>query len=138
MRVQHLTVTTLFAVIVSIAVNAQTNYDRLWKKIDSVYYTHGLSRTAIADVEKIYAAAKREKNEVQLIKALIYKMTIEENFTEDGLEQSIKTIEKDITTTTSAQARSIMHSLAAKWYWNYLQNHRWNLYDRTETVNFKK
>ena len=85
MRVQHLTVTTLFAVIVSIAVNAQTNYDKLWKKIDSVYYTRGLSRTAIADVEKIYAAAKREKNEVQLIKALIYKMTIEDNFTEGGL-----------------------------------------------------
>src|SRR5688572_26368479 len=125
MRVQHLAVTTLFAVIISMSLHAQTNYDKLWRKIDSVYFTQGLSRTAIADVDKIYALAKKEKNETQLIKALIYKMTIEENYTEAGFEKNIGTLEKEITSTTSVQAKSIMRSILARWYWNYFQNNRW-------------
>ena len=33
---------------------------------------------------------------------------------------------------------SILNSLLAEMYWNYYQQNRWDLYNRTKTANFKK
>jgi len=46
-------------------------------------------------VEKIYAKAKAEKNNAQLIKALIYKSNIYELKEEDALLKNISLMEKE-------------------------------------------
>src|SRR5258706_15949690 len=50
---------------------------------------------------------------------------------------SIKEIEKEITTTKEPVA-AILKSLLAEMYWTYFQTNRYQLYDRTNTSNFKK
>ena len=56
---------------------------------------------------------------------------------EDNEVLSIREIEKEIIT-SKEPAASILNSLLAEMYWNYYQQNRWDLYDRTETTDFKK
>ena len=50
---------------------------------------------------------------------------------------SIKEIEKEIAG-SKEPVTSILNSLLAEMYWNYYQQNRWDLYNRTKTADFKK
>ena len=122
--------------------NAQApmnKYDRAWAKIDSLITKKGLTQSALTEVNKIYTLAKAEKKDAQLIKALIYRMGLNE-MREEEEEASVKNIlqlEKELPATTEP-ARSILNSILAQTYWNYFEEERYELYDRTETIDFKK
>ncbi|HKP31576.1 MAG TPA: hypothetical protein VJT83_02580, partial [Chitinophagaceae bacterium] len=118
---------------------AQTknNYNSQWRKIDSLVNKKGLTASALTEVQKIYAAAKKEKNDPQVIKALIYQMGLQQSREEEATEKAIALLEKEIASATEP-AKSILQSILAQTYWIYFQNYRWKFYDRTETVNFKK
>ncbi len=116
---------------------AQNKYDLLWKKVDELLDKKGLPQTALTEVNKIYALAKKEKQEVQAIKALVYRINIEQSKSENDSPVSIKEMEKEITT-SSEPSRSILYSILAESYLNYMQQNRWKLYNRTATVNFNK
>ena len=113
------------------------NYDRAWRKVDTLITMKGLTQSALAEVNKIYATAKKEKNDVQVIKSLLAKMDLQEQREEDAEIKNIREMEKEITLTTQP-ARSILNSILANQYWSYLQNHRYQIYNRTQTKNFKK
>lgn len=114
-------------------------YDSAWKKIDDLIQKKGLVKSASAEIEKIYNRAKKEKNEPQLLKALLYKLSIplttEEN-DHNEVQQLIK-IETEIKS-ASEPAKQILQSVAAEFYWNYFRQNRWYIYNRTNTVNFNK
>ena len=113
------------------------NYTASWAKVDSLITKKGLTLSALAEVNSIYTTAKKEKNDPQLIKSLIYRFNLEGSRKEDAIQQSTTLLEKEI---QSAQepANSILNSLLAEIYWNYFQQHRWNLYQQKNTINFKK
>ena len=115
--------------------NGTNNYEKSWKKIDSLINKKGLPQSALEEINKIYAAAKKEKNNAQIIKALIYRLSLEQ-IKSDELN-GIKELDKEISV-ASEPAKSILLSLEAENYWNYFQQHRYQFYNRTETVNFKK
>ena len=50
---------------------------------------------------------------------------------------SIAEIEKEFVTAREPSV-SILNSLLAGMYWSYYQNNRWKLYNRSETIAFKK
>ena len=56
---------------------------------------------------------------------------------EDNELFSISEIEKE-TSISKEPVTSIFKSLLAEMYWNYYQQNRWQLYNRTQTINFKK
>lgn len=131
---------TLLATLFFLVMNAQQpsgSYDAAWKKIDSLLNKTRLPNSALTEVEKIYAKAKAEKNNAQLIKALIYKSNIYELKEEDALLKNISLMEKEIGSVTDP-ARAVVQSITATMYWKYFQENRWKLYSRTETVGFKK
>ena len=65
-------------------------------------------------------------------------MTILQNeVTENDETKSIAALEKE-TNTAREPAKSILNSLLAELYWQYYQQHRWQLYNRTNTTGFKK
>jgi len=119
------------------AQNPQNNYADKWKKIDSLITKKGLTQSALEEVNSIYTAAKKDKNDAQLIKALLYKMNLQESKQEDAEKKNINELEKEITT-TNEPSKSILTSILAESYWNYFQQNRYKFYDRTNTVNFKK
>ena len=105
--------------------------------MDSLITKKGLTTSAMAEVNKIYAAAKKEKNDAQVIKSLLYKMNLQQAKEEESEIKNIRDLEKEIAASVEP-SRSILKSILAETYWDYLQQHRYQLYDRTETVNFKK
>ncbi len=113
------------------------NYDKSWQKIDTLIQKSGLLKSAMTEVNNIYTKAKKENNEPQVIKALIYKMSLSEQLSEQSNYENIGLLEKEISD-SKEPVRSILNSIGAGYYWNYPQNNRWRFYNRTNTVNFKK
>ena len=113
------------------------SYDDAWKKVDLLIDEKGLSKSAIAEVQKIYERAKKEKNNAQLTKALIYQINLNIPLTENGAEENIRKMEAEIQT-AQPPVRYILQSVAAEMYWQYFQNNRWKFYNRTNTANVNK
>jgi hypothetical protein len=117
------------------------NYEKEWKAVDD-FVKKNLPKSALTEVKKIYALAKKDGSsgspqDAQVIKALVYMTGLQQENREDNETTAIKEIEKEITG-AKGPAASILKSLLAEMYWNYFQGNRWNLYNRTNTVNFKK
>ncbi len=113
------------------------SYDDAWKKVDQLINEKGLPQSALTEVQKIYERAKKEKNNAQLTKALIYQVHLNIPSTENGAEESIRKVEAEIQT-AQPPVRYILQSVAAGMYWQYLQNNRWKLYNRTNTAAVNK
>ncbi|OSZ80636.1 alpha-2-macroglobulin [Chitinophagaceae bacterium IBVUCB2] len=128
---------TLLAGFFTMNANSQNtlkNYEAAWKKVEE-FTNNGLPKSALEEVKKIYTLAKKEKQDAQVIKALVYITSLQTGNREDNAALSIAEIEKEITISKEPVA-SILKSYLANRYWNYYQNNRWKIYDRTKTVNF--
>jgi hypothetical protein len=113
------------------------NYEKEWKKVDELITKKQLPKTALAEVKKIYALAKKESQDAQIIKAVVYMIGLQSETREDDESLAIKEIENEIATAKEPVA-SIFRSLLAGVYLNYFQEHRWEFYNRTETKQFRK
>jgi len=114
----------------------QTNaagYDRLWGAVDSLSLQKGLTVSALAEVNKIYVLAHREKNEPQMIKALVYRIRLEQNYSDKGLPAAIREMQKDVDS-SNQPARSILENMLASLYERYLQDNSWQIRSRTAVV----
>ncbi|HJS55946.1 MAG TPA: alpha-2-macroglobulin family protein, partial [Chitinophagaceae bacterium] len=112
-------------------------YEKQWKKIEDLITKKKLPKTALTEVKKIYALAKKEKQDAQLVKAVVYMTGLQRETREDNEILSIKEMEKEIATAKEPVV-SIFRSLLAGVYLNYFQKNRWQLYHRTETIQFRK
>lgn len=124
----------------SIYTMAQINekkYNSLWKKVEVLSNDKGLTKSALAELEKIYLRAKKEKKEAQLIKSLIYQLNLSSTFEENYQFTGIVKLENEIKSSSEPVA-SILKSLLAEKYWLYFQQNRFKFYNRTATVNFSK
>src|SRR6266850_1871588 len=87
---------TLFTFIAT-AQRPVINYEKAWKKIDSLVNKKGLTQSAL----------EKEKNDAQLIKALLFKMELQEKKEEDAAKKNIQQLEKEIVSLQDP-ARSIL------------------------------
>ncbi|HET9824331.1 MAG TPA: alpha-2-macroglobulin family protein, partial [Chitinophagaceae bacterium] len=146
MIMQPLKASLIFFIVValiSFRVSSQpvvTNYEKQWKQVDA-YVKKQLPKSALEQVRKIYQAAKKDVSsgpqQAQVIRALVYMIGLQDQITENSEEKSIADLENE-TITSSEPAKSILNSLLAEMYWRYYQQRRWQLYQRTNTENFKK
>jgi hypothetical protein len=113
------------------------NYDVAWTKVDELVQKKNLPQSALTEVKKIYTQAKKDNQPAQVIKSLVYMIRLQQDNRENNLLLSIKDIEKE-TRVQNEPAISLLNSLLAGLYWQYFQNNRWQLYGRTNTVDFKK
>jgi uncharacterized protein YfaS (alpha-2-macroglobulin family) len=133
-------ITAFICLLLSVCTMAQkkTNpYDGWWKKIDALVEKKGLTKSALAEVEKLAALAKKEKQDAQLIKALLYKIALKQGLEENSDTKSITSLEAEIKL-ANQPVTSLLQSVLAEKYYQYFQQNRWKLYDRSRTVNFKK
>lgn len=126
----------LFSANLLMAQKKPNDYKTQWKKIDDLV-EKGMTKTAITEVKKIYTLAKKENNGAQVIKSLMFESMLSEQVDENAGISSIKKLEAEAAT-AKQPAKSLLQSMTAQLYWNYFQNNRWQLYDRTNTENFKK
>ena len=112
-------------------------YQTQWKKIDELITKSRLPKSALAEVKKLYALAKKENQPAQVIRTLVYTAYLQDDLRENNDVLSIKELEKEIQT-QKEPAASILKSILATYYLDYLQQNRYQLYDRTNTIHFNK
>ncbi len=97
----------------------------------------GNPKSALVEVDKLYTLAKKENNQAEIIKALVFQVDLKIENRENNNVLSIQELEKELAI-VSEPAKSVLMSLIAQKYLNYYNQIRWKLYDRTATENFKK
>lgn len=130
---------TLFNLTIMSASSQQPvkNYETQWKTVEG-FVKKNLPKSALTEVKKIYALAKKDKQDAQIIKALVYMTGLQQENRDNNETTAIKEIDKEIAG-AKEPAASILKSLLAEMYWNYFQENRYELYDRTNTATeFKK
>jgi len=120
----------------SLAQNKKS-YDASWKYVEELIEKKNLPKTALEEVKSIYARAKKEGQDAHIIKALFYMGVLQQENRESNQQLAIRELEKELTQ-LKEPSLSIAQSMLADRYWQYFQNHRWQLYNRTSTVNFIK
>ena len=126
----------LFNLSIVTAQNKSNDYSLQWKKVDELQ-KKGLTKSALGEVEKIYAGAKKTAMIPRSSKSLLFKINLKQNLEEDASVKSIDSLEREITI-AKEPAKSILQSITAQMYWNYFQQNRYKFYQRTNTINFDK
>ncbi|WP_282074524.1 alpha-2-macroglobulin family protein [Maribacter aquivivus] len=114
--------------------NSQQNnsFDQLWKQVED-FEDENLSKSALKQIEAIFKKAKSEKNEVQTVKALLYKSGFINKLEEDAKLTIVNDFKSEIAAADSA-TKSILHSHLANLYWQYYQQNRYQFNNRTKTA----
>ncbi len=115
------------------AQNGKTDYVGEWKKVDSLIGKKGLVASAAKEADMIYMQAKKEGNEVQSIKAMLYRMGLTNVNEIEALPKNIAQLEKELANARQP-TRSILQNILALQYWFYFQTVRRTIYDRTPTT----
>src|SRR4026209_1378557 len=93
--------------------NPVKTYDKEWKKIEA-FIEKQLYESALKEVKIIYQLAKKDKQDAQMIKALVFLTGLKNGMNLDDAS-SIKEFEKEIIT-SKEPAQSILKSLLAEQY----------------------
>ncbi|HSU26823.1 MAG TPA: hypothetical protein VLJ68_00455, partial [Chitinophagaceae bacterium] len=111
-------------------------YEKEWKVFDD-FVKKELPKSALAQAKKIYELARKENQDAQVIKSVIYILTTQDEIREENELLSVSDIEKEIAV-SKEPVTSLLYSLLADVYLGYYQGHRWQFYNRTATADFKK
>ena len=102
--IKSLILTITLFIICDMSADSQlpvNNYEKEWKKVDELVKKE-LPKSALTEVKKIYALAKKEKQEAQIIKSLVYITNLQADTRENNEVSSIAEIEKEIVTAEEA------------------------------------
>lgn len=115
--------------------NHSKTFQSDWAKVDSLEQK-GLTRSALEQVEKIYAKAVKENIPAQVAKCLIYKIKFNSYIEEDSFVKAIYDVQNEADK-SAFPLRNILQSLLAELYWNYYQQNMWQLHDRSQVADTK-
>jgi uncharacterized protein YfaS (alpha-2-macroglobulin family) len=111
------------------------DYSEQWKEIKELE-KKGLIKSAHDKVVLLYDRAKREKNDPQIIKTVLFRERYGSQLEEYGFENSVRTFQKEAST-LEGPAKSIMHFMIGKSLSNYVQANQWKFSNRTTTPSFQ-
>ncbi len=104
-----------------------------WNKVDKLV-EKGLPRSAIKIVDSIYLVAKENNNTPQVLKSLIYRVSLQSQYKEDHLLNAISVFEEELDY-ASVPEKQLLQSLLAELYSWYYQQNRWSINDRTTLMD---
>ncbi len=114
---------------------AVKNYDAEWREVED-FKEKGLPQSALRVVDKIYGLAKKENQEAQVIKSLVYKLNLQTELREDSHDFTVKSLNEEIEA-AKEPAKSILYSLLAEAYRNRYESLRWQIMGRTTVAGPK-
>ena len=109
------------------------NYYDQWEKVES-FAKKGQPKSALTIIDEIYKSAKSDNNSPQVIKSLIYRISLQSSFEEDYIISSISTFKKQLEN-TSVPEKQILQSLVAQLYHAYYTTNRWQINQRQAVLN---
>ena len=120
------------------AQSRDTAFTKQWIEIDSLIGIGKLPKSALLKVNELYKLAEKKSSKVHQVKALLYRISIENNITENDINRNTATLKEALAKNKDAAIEALLHVLIAKQYQEYFNNHRWQLYDRSNTSTLKK
>ncbi|MGV8945737.1 MAG: MG2 domain-containing protein, partial [Lutibacter sp.] len=133
MRKFAVILTTILLFSASTQAQKANNYEDSWKQVQK-FDTDNLPKSALKEVDKIYASAKKDNNAPQLIKTLLFKSKYALILEEDAQLNIINTFNTEIST-ARFPLKNMLQNVLANLYWQYFQQNRWQFYNRTTTEN---
>lgn len=109
---------------------AQIMYENLWKKVSDAE-SKGLPETARKAVEEIYAQAQKDKNNAQLVKAVIHRLKYYEAKEEKDVVKALTELSKEAHK-ADFPSKNLLYSMQAEIYWKYYQENRWRFANRSQ------
>ncbi|MBN1948146.1 MAG: hypothetical protein JW784_00220 [Candidatus Cloacimonetes bacterium] len=113
----------------------EMQYKELWQQVEQAE-SKGLPQTALEKVDQILYRSKQNQDGPQYVKAVIYRIKLVAEREDDSDLEIFSFLEKEIEDAVFP-VKQILHSLLAETYWQYYQQRRWMIFDRTETVEFE-
>jgi Bacterial Alpha-2-macroglobulin MG10 domain/Alpha-2-macroglobulin family/MG2 domain len=108
-------------------------YDHEWKITDSLMNIKNLPKSALEEVNKVYAAAKKDRQEAQWVKAIIYKNHLQ-GVEDRDITQSMKELEDEISTAPPRVA-ALLKSIEAENLYQYLLANGYEMRNRTAIIS---
>jgi uncharacterized protein YfaS (alpha-2-macroglobulin family) len=108
-----------------------TNYNNLWKKVEK-FEAEGLPKSALKVVETISDKAEKDDNNVQRIKALLFKSKFTLVLEEDAQLKVVNDFKTQIAS-SEFPVKNILENVLANLYWQYFRQNRYKFYNRTKT-----
>lgn len=131
----------LFILSCCLYVSAQTNeniYKDQWHEIDSLIVENDLPKTALEKVDALYADAKKKNLSDQIIKSLLYKLSLEDKTQEDDVNRDYKLFSDELAITSNTASKSILQVLLANNLNVYYNQNFWKNNQRKETITYKE
>ena len=123
---------TILSILLITTTQAQHNFEKLWTKVEA-FELEGKTKSANEIVATIYKKATKKNNSNQLIKSLLYQSKFALVLQEDAELLVVQNLEREISE-ASFPTNAILQSILADFKWQYLQQHRWQIYNRTKTT----
>ncbi|PKP21868.1 MAG: hypothetical protein CVU05_05860 [Bacteroidetes bacterium HGW-Bacteroidetes-21] len=111
------------------------SYDDAWKKVTE-FEVAGLPQSALEMVEQIYKRAKAEKNYAQIAKAVMHKMKYIMQTEDEGMVKAIHQLKTE-SDSAAFPLKPMLQSMLGDMYWQYYSQNRYQIYQRTNTGNFR-
>lgn len=123
---------TLTVIFFSNTIQAQhPDYKNLWTKVEQLE-AEGLPKSALKIVEAIGKQAKKDKNNPQFIKSMLFKSKFALVLEEDAQLKIVNNFKSEIKS-NSFPTKNILENILANLYWQYFNQNRWQFYNRTKT-----
>jgi len=110
----------------------QNEFNTEWKKVEKLV-EKGFPKSALKIVDSIYRVAKQNNNDPQVLKSLIYRVSLQSQFKENDLVNAINVFEKELENAAVSE-KQILQSLLAELYSWYYQQNRWKINDMTTVI----
>ena len=129
------------ALIVSIisgiilAQKKELSMESRWEKVNELAAKQ-LPESALKELEIIITQAEKEKNSVQLIKALVYKMRFTLERDPEKAPELIQNFESIAEKSIDPTEKAMLNSMTADLYAQYYQNDAWTINKRTVVSGF--
>ncbi|MCU0396317.1 MAG: hypothetical protein MUF29_10435, partial [Chitinophagaceae bacterium] len=112
------------------------NYEKAWQEADSLA-RQSLPKSAITVVDRIYRQAKASRNQPQLVKAVVVKGQLIMELDEAAWKTNLSTLTRE-TAAAPQPVKQVLYSITAQLYWDYFQQQRWKIYNRSSAPAFRK
>ncbi len=125
---------------------AQTNFDTEWKQVEK-FQSQNLPKSALEKVNAIYAKAKTENEVSQMVKALVFRLSIEEQIGEAQSEKiedyssyrvnkALRELDAELKSATNPVHQSVLHLLKGKTVSDFYSQNSWRIKQRTALTEY--
>lgn len=105
-----------------------SNIDSLWPRVDSLARA-GLPNSALTLLDQIYTQAKSSGDDPQLVKTILYRISLTSTFQENALLLSIRDVRKELET-SHPPVNQILSSILGELYNSYYRSNQYRLDSR--------